>query len=94
MWGCSWGYMGWWGPFFGLLWFVLLGLFVYWLVRTLAPERRGRALEVLRERYAKGEIDKETFEKGRARLWPPSLTAQETGSLPGRGTPAPLPVGV
>jgi len=62
MWGCGWGYMGWWGPFFGLLWFVLLGLFVYWLVRTLAPERRDRALEVLRERYARGEIDKETFE--------------------------------
>jgi putative membrane protein len=50
MWGCGWGYMGWWGPFFGLFWFVLLGLFVYWLVRTLAPERRDRALEVLRER--------------------------------------------
>jgi putative membrane protein len=59
MWGCGWGYMGWWGPFFGLLWFVLLGLFLYWLVRTLAPERRDRALEVLRERYARGEIDKD-----------------------------------
>jgi hypothetical protein len=38
MWGCGWGYMGWWGPFFGLLWFVLLGLFLYWLVRAIAPE--------------------------------------------------------
>jgi len=64
MWWCGSGwYMGWWGPFLGLLWFVLLGLFVYWLVRVLAPERRDRALEVLRERYAKGEIDKETFER-------------------------------
>jgi two-component system alkaline phosphatase synthesis response regulator PhoP len=38
MWGCGWGYMGWWGPFFGLLWFVLLGLFLYWLVRAISPK--------------------------------------------------------
>jgi len=64
MWWCGNGwYMGRWGPILGLLWFVLLGLFVYWLVRALAPERRDRALEVLRERYARGEIDKETFER-------------------------------
>ena len=64
MWWCGNGwYMGWWGPILGLLWFVLPGLFVYWLVRALAPERRDRALEVLRERYARGEIDKETFER-------------------------------
>ena len=48
MWWCGNGwYMGWWGPILGLLWFVLLGLFVYWLVRALA----------------RGEIDKETFER-------------------------------
>jgi len=62
MWGCDW-YMGWWGPLFGLLWLALIGLLVYWLVKTLVPERRDRALEVLRERYARGEIDKETFER-------------------------------
>ena len=64
MWWCGNGwYMGWGGPSLGLLWLVLLGLCVYWLVRALAPERRDRALEVLRERYARGEIDKETFER-------------------------------
>jgi hypothetical protein len=26
MWGCGWGHKGWWGPFFGLLWFLLLNL--------------------------------------------------------------------
>ncbi|ADW21021.1 MULTISPECIES: SHOCT domain-containing protein [Thermus] len=69
MWWCgNWGYMGWWGPLFGLLWFVLLGLFVYWLVRSLVPERRDRALEILKERYARGEIDKETFERMKREL--------------------------
>ena len=43
MWWCGNGwYMGWWGPILGLLWFVLLGLFVYWLVRALAPEGYSR----------------------------------------------------
>ncbi len=62
-WWGNWWHMGWWGPLLSLLWFALLGLLVYWIVRTLAPERRDRALEVLRERYARGEIDKETFER-------------------------------
>ena len=69
MWWCGHGwYLGWWGPVLSLLWFALLGLFVYWLVRTLAPERRDRALEALRERYARGEIDKETFERMKREL--------------------------
>ncbi|WP_243028638.1 SHOCT domain-containing protein [Thermus albus] len=69
MWWCgNWWYMGWWGPLLGLLWFVLLGLFVYWLVRSLVPEKRDRALEILKERYAKGEIDKETFERMKREL--------------------------
>lgn len=69
MWWCgNWWYMGWWGPLLGLLWFVLLGLFLYWLVRTLVPERRDKALEILKERYARGEIDKETFERMKREL--------------------------
>ncbi len=68
MWWCNHGgYMGWWwwGPLWSLLWFALLGLLVYWIVRSLASGASGRdrALEVLRERYARGEIDKETFER-------------------------------
>jgi putative membrane protein len=33
--------MGWWGPFFGLLWFVLLGLFLYWLACAIAPDKKS-----------------------------------------------------
>nr|BAL57637.1 hypothetical conserved protein [uncultured Deinococcota bacterium] len=56
-WG--WGLMGWLYP---LLFLGLFLLGVYLLVRALS-RREDRALEILRERYARGEIDKETFER-------------------------------
>ena len=37
-------------------------LLIRWFVRTGAPAPRDRALEILRERYARGEIDKNEFE--------------------------------
>lgn len=63
------------GGFFGLghlLWWALLiaGLFVLvrYLVRTGSggdDAGRGRALSILRERYARGEIDKAEFDARR-----------------------------
>jgi putative membrane protein len=70
MWGATdaWGWM----MFMMLFWVVVLFLLV-WLVFRLArsqgwidgaagrPDRGGGAEEILRERYARGEIDRETY---------------------------------
>ncbi|OGA06767.1 MAG: electron transporter RnfE [Betaproteobacteria bacterium RIFCSPHIGHO2_12_FULL_69_13] len=78
-----WGDMGWgagWGLFGGvgmLLWWALLilgiAVLVKWLIggssRAAGPAG-DRALEVLRERYARGEIDKDEFDKRKRDLAP------------------------
>ncbi|GAB4175296.1 MAG: SHOCT domain-containing protein [Rhodocyclaceae bacterium] len=70
MWG-DYG-MGWGGPGMVsmLLWWGLLILGVAVLVKWLmsgstgrSPPRENRALEVLRERYARGEIGRDEFEQ-------------------------------
>lgn len=63
-------------PFFGLLVMLLvLGVFGYALVRAFQPadtprqhEQTDTALELLRQRYASGEIDEEEFRSRRASL--------------------------
>lgn len=64
-----WGGAGlWWMP---LVWLVLLGVTV-WLVITInRPTTRrsdSRALEILEERFARGEIDRDEFESRRDEL--------------------------
>jgi len=53
--------------FWGL---VIAGLVVgiRWLVRQAGDDRPDRALDILRERYARGEISKEEFETRRQDL--------------------------
>lgn len=71
MWG-----MGGFGGVGLLLTLVLVGLGVYYLVRALEQRPRegtstgasDRALEILRERYARGEIDEAEFEAKKQRL--------------------------
>ena len=74
-----WGY-GWSGPnmlmmtLSSLLWLALIGVLiwavVYWVnkknANTTTPT--PSAMEILRQRYARGDIDTETFEQMRARL--------------------------
>ncbi|MGE5254126.1 MAG: SHOCT domain-containing protein [Planctomycetaceae bacterium] len=71
-----WG-MGWFGMIFMLAFWVLVIAGLVFLVRWLFHASRGdrgvsstgtRALEILKERYAKGEITKEEFDRTRQDL--------------------------
>lgn len=65
-----WMLVGWIVP---LLVLIGLGALAVWAIRTLAGDSGGRrsgsdALQVARERYARGEIDREEFERIRSDL--------------------------
>ncbi len=69
MWTWSGSMMGWggWGVFglFHVLWWVLVVVAIVALVRWVfggGRREEDRALSILRERYARGEINKDEFE--------------------------------
>ena len=82
MFNCNWGFMGghgagWFmggfGSLFGLLLLVLLGVLAYRLIRagvsgTGANRDRKDSLEILKRRYANGDIDAEEYRKIRELL--------------------------
>ena len=66
----EWG-MGWFGGLFALIFWILvivgLVFLIKWLIQSTSRGHTGnaggnRALEILKERYARGEIDKAEFE--------------------------------
>jgi putative membrane protein len=66
--------MGFGGGFMWLFW-ILLIVVIVWAVKAAIggssnspPEKQKSAMDILRERYAKGEIDKEEFEQKRRDL--------------------------
>ncbi len=70
-----WGWWGLWGLgmmlFMFLFWALVITaivLGVRWLVRQGRPEGSDSALEILRQRYARGEINREEFEAKRKDL--------------------------
>ncbi|MEN8180394.1 MAG: SHOCT domain-containing protein [Pseudomonadota bacterium] len=62
--------MGFGGGFMWLLWVLLIGVTV-WAINAVfgrgnrVTEKHKSALDILKERYAKGEIDQEEFEQKR-----------------------------
>jgi len=72
----GWG-IGWFGGFFMIVFWILiiigLILVIKWLIQTTKKvredgERESCAIDILKERYAKGEIDKYQFENMKADL--------------------------
>jgi len=66
-----WGTEGWgWGALMMLSFWVLLALLIWALVRSASqpPKDRRDPLDVLAERYARGEIDDEEYERRRRTL--------------------------
>ena len=67
----NWGHMmgyGYGGGFMWLIVLVLVGVVIYFLVQSLKSKRSDGSiietpLDILKKRYAKGEIDKEEFDR-------------------------------
>lgn len=68
------GMMGYGGMFFGLIFWIIIIVGVYLLIKYLIEQNKARtgeeksALDIAKERYAKGEITKEEFEEMKKRL--------------------------
>ncbi|MHB8103792.1 MAG: SHOCT domain-containing protein [Methanosarcina sp.] len=68
------GMMGYGGMFFGLLFWILIIVGAYLLIKWFVEQNKTRggeeksALDIAKERYAKGEITKEEFEEIKKRL--------------------------
>lgn len=98
MWGFGWNGMGpLWMILASVFWLAVLGVLIWALARWLGgrtqaptppPARNGQsALDILRERYARGEIDATAFEQMRERLEGSDSTANQ---LRDRSTATPL----
>jgi len=62
----GWG-MGWGMPFFGLFFWILIivgiVVLVRWLTGNKVDDVQESPLDILKKRYARGDIDRETYER-------------------------------
>jgi len=70
--GFSMMYYGWWMPFGGLFMVAIVGLIVWAVIAATRPSRsvgeRPSALDVLDDRFARGELDEEEYRTRRATI--------------------------
>ena len=67
----GWGILAWFGPILMIIFWIAIILAIIFLIRWLVVSARGShscksedsALEILKKRYARGEISKEEFEE-------------------------------
>ena len=71
----GWSHMAWWGyggAFMWLIFLVLVGVVIYFVMRSEKWMKRGgsdeTALDILKKRYAKGEISKQEYGKMKKEL--------------------------
>jgi putative membrane protein len=72
----------------GVVWIALIGLLIWAVSRLFSqrasstdhPDAGPSAMEILRQRYARGEIDEATFERMRAQL--EATGARDTSTTP------------
>ena len=63
------GHMGWFGGLWMIAFWIGLIWFIVWLVeRTKGAESNKTSLDIAKERYAKGEINKKEFESMKKEL--------------------------
>lgn len=74
MWGYDMTGMGWWMMISSVIWLVLVAIAVWafarWVTRPTQSNASSSpsATEILRQRFARGEIDSDTFERMRRQL--------------------------
>jgi putative membrane protein len=67
--GYGYGMMGYGGMFFGLLFWIVIIVLAYFLIKSLIEKNKPNsvggksALDIAKERYAKGEITKEELDE-------------------------------
>jgi putative membrane protein len=67
------GHMGWGGGFMMILWFLLVAAVVYWVMQSAQKNKTvtggtESALDIIKKRYARGEISKEDFDERKKNL--------------------------